>query len=63
MAWLGLSHRSARLGVRAPGGGPPWGGAELGSAGELTLRRGSAIICGSVLQRFILCFRFFNMVA
>ena len=24
MAWLGLSQRSARLGVREPGGGPPW---------------------------------------
>ena len=157
MAWLGLSQRSARLGVREPGGGPPWwkevflkqisvsckwalirihgagvnwfhmvwmmsltcGGAELGSAGEATERSGSASIwhfqhysldaniwyfhiinniwyfhlwlchvpsftfpfyfslsslefhiiefttctCGSVLQRFILCFRFFSIVA
>ena len=63
MAWLGLSQRSARLGVRAPGAGPPWGGAELGRAGEFTVRRGRAIIWGSVLHRFILCFRFFNMVA
>ena len=63
VAWLGLSQRSARLGVRDPAGGPPWGGAEAGQAGEATDRRFRAIIWGSVLHRFILCFRFFSIVA
>ena len=63
VAWLGLSQRSARLGVLAAVVPWPWGGAELGTAGHATDRSGSDIIWGSVLHRFILCFRFFSIVA
>ena len=74
VAWVGESHRSTRFLVwtwlDAAAATCPTGGALLGTwhaplpvpEPEVVLASGSCM-CGSVLRRFILCFRFFNIVA
>merc|ERR1719312_2261387 len=67
VAWFGESHRSARLGARPVYPCPelePTGGALLGTSEfwVVTEVKGNTM-CGSVFLLFILCFRFFNIVA